>query len=241
MAHLRRIARSKLSLKNNFPTFSDSENAGCRKDSDTWSDDIVPLTTLAQVFDVELLHLGIRHLLSFYIDTIQQSRSDGQSCPSGRPTKIGKHRVQTAQRLARPIPTDLAEQAMLDGIPFGAPGRIVANRHSQPIAVAHLCLQWVLQAAWTTPIAATGIRQDQEPGGLRKPLAAHIAPPARHRRHGKLRWIGRRTDIHRPSPATHLIDPIRDSTHYRILRKVMHIDSVSFLAPGSSGIFARCH
>jgi hypothetical protein len=50
-------------LRNNFLLFRGLSSLG--KDSETWSDRIVPLTTHALLFDVELLYLVIGHLLPF--------------------------------------------------------------------------------------------------------------------------------------------------------------------------------
>ncbi len=56
-------ASNKGSLKNNFLLLRDVSRLG--KDSETWSNGVVPLTTYALLFDVELLHVVIGHFLPF--------------------------------------------------------------------------------------------------------------------------------------------------------------------------------
>lgn len=47
---------------------------------------------------------------------------------------------------------------MLDGVPFRALGWVVAHVHRQPLAIAHLLLQLLLETARATPIPAYAIR-----------------------------------------------------------------------------------
>ena len=48
----------------------------------------------------------------------------------------------TVQRLGFPVSADLAEQAMLDGIPFGGAGWIVRDGDAQSQAIAQLPLKF---------------------------------------------------------------------------------------------------
>jgi hypothetical protein len=203
-------------------------------------DRIVPLATDAVVFDIELLHLSIRNLLPFLIGAIQQSGSYPQLRLGERATKRGEHGVQTAEWLACPVETDLAEQPVFDRIPFGTPGGIVAHRHAESIAIAQLLLQLLLKAARPTAETLARICQDQHLVRLWKPPSSLFFPPARNGRHCKLWCIGRGANRDRPSIAVHLIDPIRDGSKPGILGEVMHIDRLGFLTPSLPSVFARC-
>jgi hypothetical protein len=72
----------------------------------------------------------------------------------------------TIQRLGCPVPADLAEQTVLDGIPFGGAGRVVRNGDAESQAVAQLPLDLLLPGATLRPIAAARIGQDQDVAGL---------------------------------------------------------------------------
>src|SRR5947209_3025528 len=141
------------------------------------SDGVVPLATDAVVFDIELLHLSIGHLLSFRIGAIQQSGPYPQPGAGDRAAHRAEHRVQTPQWLTSPVQTDLAEQPMLNGIPFGASSGIVAHGHGESIAIAHLLLQVLLKAARPTAITTARISQDQQLLRLGKPPSSLFFPP----------------------------------------------------------------
>jgi hypothetical protein len=65
------------------------------------------------------------------------------------------------QRLGCPVPADLAEQTVLDGIPFGGAGRVMRNGDGESQAIAPLPLNLVLPGATPGAIAAAGIGQDR--------------------------------------------------------------------------------
>jgi hypothetical protein len=204
------------------------------------SDCVVPLATDAVVFDIELLHLSIGHLLPFHIDPIQQSGSYPQPRSGDRAANRVEHRVQTPQWLACPVQTDLAEQPMLNGIPFGAPSGIVADGYGESIAIAHLLLQVLLKAARPTAITPTRISEDQQLLRLGKPPSSLFFPPPRNGRYSKLWRIGRGANRDGASIAVHLRDAVGDGSQECIVWEVMHIDRLSFLTPGLPSIFARC-
>jgi hypothetical protein len=184
------VARFLLStlLKNNFLLYRGLSGRG--KDSETWSNSIVPLATHALLCDVELLHLVIGHLLPFLKGSIQPSSSNRQPGLSGGAANIVEHDVQVAQRFARPIQADLAKEPMLDRMPFRTPSGIMAHGHAESIAITELLLQMELKAASPRAITASGIRQDQELFGVGKALSSLVFPPASKSAHGKLWCIG---------------------------------------------------
>ena len=142
------------------------------RDSETWSDGIVPLATHTLLFDVELLHLRIGHLLSFLKGSIQPSSPNRQPGLGGGAAYIVEHDVQVAQRLARPIQADLAKEPMLDGIPFRTPRGIMAHGHAESIAIAELLLQVELKAARPTAETLSGICL-RMPASLRNEMEFH--------------------------------------------------------------------
>ena len=83
----------------------------------------------------------------------------------------------TVQRLGCPVPADLAEQAMLDRVPFGGAGRIVRDGDAESQAIAQLALDLLLPGAALRPIAATRIGQDEDVAGMRVALAPFALPP----------------------------------------------------------------
>jgi hypothetical protein len=102
------------------------------------------------------------------------------------------------QRLARPIATDLAAQAMLNGVPLRAAGRIVTHRHPQVQPVTKLALELGFPHPGATPITAPTICQDQEGRAPGVPHTPAVLPPLPDRRDGKLRGVRRHADIDCP-------------------------------------------
>jgi hypothetical protein len=72
----------------------------------------------------------------------------------------------TAQRLGRPVPADLTEQTVLDGIPFGGTGRVVRDGDDEPETIAQLPLNLLLPGATLRAITAARIGQDEDVAGV---------------------------------------------------------------------------
>jgi hypothetical protein len=76
-------------------------------------------------------------------------RRDCQSCSgAGVAYEVEDFRV-AIERLGGPVLGDFGEQPVLDGIPFGSPGRIMSNGYGEPKAVAEMSLQFSFPGAGT--------------------------------------------------------------------------------------------
>ena len=112
----------------------------------------------------------------------------------------------------------------------------MAHRHAEPIAIAKLLLQVELKAASPSAITASRIRQDQEFVGMREACSPLIFPPTGQSSDGKLWRIGGGPHIDRATIVADIIDPIGNGSQEGIVWKVMHIDRLCFLTPGSPSI-----
>ena len=83
----------------------------------------------------------------------------------------------TVQRLGFPVFADLAEQSMLDRIPFGSAGWVVRNGDAQSQAIAQLPLNFLLLGAALCPMATASVGQDEDVAGLRIALVSFDLPP----------------------------------------------------------------
>src|SRR5262249_58198037 len=108
---------------------------------DPWTQRVVPGGAWAVRCQGEPLDVLAGPLLRFAIDLFIQESLDRQAGHGTRPADVPQHDPQRLQRLAFPVLADIAEQAVLDGVPFGAPRRIVADRHGQPEGVTQLFLE----------------------------------------------------------------------------------------------------
>ena len=63
-------------------------------------------------------HLCIAHAFSGLISPALEHGLDLQSSASSRARDVVAHLLEAAQRLARPVDADVAEEPVLDGVPF---------------------------------------------------------------------------------------------------------------------------
>ena len=66
------------------------------------------------------------------------------------------------KRLGGPVLGDFGEQPVLDGIPFGSPGRVMSYGYGEPKTVAELALQFGFPSTGTATVTAAGIGQDEQ-------------------------------------------------------------------------------
>ena len=154
-----------------------------------------------------LPHRG-RDLFACLEDAFKQVCRDLEPGLGGRAADQPQHSIPGSQGLSSPMDTDLAKQAMLDGIPLRAARRIMAHRDAQTQGIAQVALHLCLPQVWTTAIAATCIGQDQQARRLWIRRLPVFLPPASDRFHSKLRGIRRRTHVDRACVALHIKDAI---------------------------------
>ena len=82
-------------------------------------------------FEIERLHYSFCYATARFEYAREQARGDLQTGFGRRSGNVAQHRFQRAQRLPCPVLTDGGKQAMLNRIPFGAAGRVVAHRDGQ--------------------------------------------------------------------------------------------------------------
>ena len=83
----------------------------------------------------------------------------------------------TVQGLGGPVPADLAEQAVLDRIPFGGTGRVVTKRDAQAQAITQLTLDLLLPGSTLCAVTASSVGQDEDVAGPGVTLASFPQPP----------------------------------------------------------------
>ena len=104
---------TKAPSKNKFPEF------GWRWNWSSGSDGVVPRWADDVMLDVESLHLGVADLHSDGVVAGLELGVHHQTGGRGSATDESQKRVPGAQGNTRPVATDLAEESMLDRVPFG--------------------------------------------------------------------------------------------------------------------------
>lgn len=72
------------------------------------------------------------------------------------------------ERLSRPVLADLGEEPMVDGIPLGGAGRIMAGGDEQPEGLDQLSLKGVFPEVGVCSVAAAVVGEDEQAGGIRR-------------------------------------------------------------------------
>ena len=89
---------------------------------------------------IQRLHHGVSNLFAFLEDALKHVCQDLETALGGRTANQSQHGLKGSQGLSSPIDTNLAKQAMLDGIPLRAARWVMANGDRQPKAIAQLHL-----------------------------------------------------------------------------------------------------
>src|SRR5260370_7960539 len=143
----------------------------------------------------------------------------------------------TAQRLGRPVPADLTEQTVLDGIPFGGTGRVVRDGDDEPETIAQLPLNLLLPGATLRAITAARIGQDEDVAGLGIALVPFLLPPLAKTGNGEGgRFVGSPQE-HTASLGLGIVDAIRNADTLGGRAEVMIVDISGGLLPFQSEIF----
>src|SRR3989337_641372 len=135
------------------------------------------------------------------------------------------------ERMARPILADLAEQAVLDGVPLGGAAGVVGDRDDQPVALAQSGLKPVLPGATGEPVAAASIGQDGEVTRLGVAPVAFDPPPRLDGVDRELGGVVRGPDGHGAAIGLQVVDAVGDRHPHRIGAEVMVIDDPRLAGP----------
>ena len=119
---------------------------------------------------------------------------------------------------------DLAEETVLDGIPLGGAGGVVADGGFQLEWIHHLPLEGVLPGAYSSPVAAAAVGQDQQLGGLRIILASAVAPPPSNVGGGKIWGVMGSAHKDRALVGQQVKNSVKDGYSLGLGAKIMIVD-----------------
>gem|GEM_PF-2607054 len=157
--------------------------------------------------DVEGLNDLLGNFDTRFINLLYQKCFDLQTSFIDCTANISQHRFESKQRFASPIDTDQSKQAMLNRIPFGSTGWVMANGDFQTQMVSQLFLDLLLPQVRTTTIAAAGICQDQKLGLTWVEQTTLTLPPADNHVHSELGSVGGLAHINIAQVMSQIIDP----------------------------------
>ena len=201
-----------------------------------WLNNVIPGRASAAPLQIEVFPLLHHILQAFFKDTFDQEGLDRQSRFGCRILNIIKHGLESPQGLAGPILRDFAEKTVLNGIPLGSPGGIVANHDFNPKLIGQLLLHLYLPLPIATAVTATGITEDKQFIFMSKAGPVRILPPLGDGISGESRGVTRCADVHIALVMGQVINAIRGSPADGIRPKIMGINLDGSLAPISSRI-----
>lgn len=190
------------------------------------------------MFDqVEAAHLLVGDLDSGIVVFGNQIGADSEAGSSlGRADEV-EHGVHVGERLAGPVPADLAEQAVLDGVPLGGARRIVAHGDDEAQGIANPILQGLFPGAATGAVASARIGQDENLVRLRIAQTSLVAPPLSNRIDGEVRRVMADAHEHRPAVGLEIVDAARGSQRFGLGAKIVIFDGLRLAVPLGAGIF----
>src|ERR1700722_5391778 len=133
------------------------------------------------------------------------------------------HDLMAHQRLAAPIAGHVAEQAMLDLVPFARAGRKMTYLDLQPGFVAE-GLQSDFPQSIAAAVAATTVGRDQQAPGCGVPATAQTLPPGPNRFHGKFGRVAAYPNAHPCLVVGQIVDSVGNRLPFSRIRKVVDSD-----------------
>lgn len=191
------------------------------------------------VGDADGLHLGVGDLDALVIDAINEMRLYLESGSGPRVTDVLEYGVVAVQRSSSPVLGDLAEQAVLDGIPLRCARRVVGDGDGDAVAVREPLLETVLPSSTVRAVAAAAIRQDGELLGSFVPATALGKPPRFDGIDGEFRRVSGGTDKDGPPVGLDVVDPVGDRLADGVGREIVVEDLDGLLVPGRTRVLER--
>ena len=106
--------------------------------------------------------LSVGYFDALRVFLVDQLCGHAQPGVCGGGTDVVKDRLVAAQRVAGPVLADLAEQAMVDGVPLGGAAGVVTNGDLEVVRINEAGLECILEAADARRVAAAGVGEHQQ-------------------------------------------------------------------------------
>src|SRR3990172_9818253 len=163
-------------------------------------------------------------------------RPDAQPRGRGCRAQVVEDGLVGVEGTPRPVLADLAEEAMLDGVPLGGARRVGGDGHAEAVVVAQLGLQPVLPGAAVGAVAATAVGQDREFAGVAIPSLAFAPPPPRDAVHSELGGVVGGPDKHGAPVGLYVVDAVGDGDADGLGAEVMVVHEYRLTAPGDARV-----
>lgn len=186
--------------------------------------------------DVQQFHLCVGHLLPFLVKLRVEGSRYGQSCFGRGGRDVLQCDIVSLKRDALPVLAHLAEESMLDGVPFGSTGGIVANGDAQSVHIAQFLLQIALPELAAGAVGAAGVCEDEQLSRASVVFAAAAAPPVLDGIDGKGGSFPGCPDHDHSGVAANVINAVGQRHALGVGGEVMVFDLAGVASPGSTAV-----
>ena len=124
--------------------------------------------------EVEFTYFRLGELDSCIVFAWKQIGGDAEASVGFGGTDKVEHGFHIGERLASPVPGDLAKQAVLDRVPLGSAGWVMAHGDGETERIADPVLKSLLPGVTTPAVAAAPIGQEQEFLSLRVSMPSFV-------------------------------------------------------------------
>ena len=158
-------------------------------------------------FDIEGSHLGIGHFSALGIAVCVEFAGDGETGGGRGGGDQLDDGAAAGEWSATPVLGDVTEQAVLDLVPLGGPGWVMANGDGEPGLVGEF-LEFQLPQAHAHAVGATTIGRNHQALGIGIALATHRLEPTPDCVDRELGGIVIDADVHPAGIVGEIVDAI---------------------------------
>src|SRR5580700_5648806 len=175
--------------------------------------------------DVEAFHCGFADFDALLVAARVERAFDLQTGRGGRGPDQFDDGNASCQRPAAPVLRDVAEQPVLDLVPFRCAGRIVVDADHEPGFVGQF-LQFELPEAHTGTIRAAAVCSDRQFPCIGIALSSHAFEPAADRLHGELGGVAGDPDADESGVGGHIVHAIGHHLAELLVLEVVHVHAL---------------
>ena len=203
---------------------------------------IVPFPVEGVPGEVDRRHLGGIGLLAGLISRLVALGLHSKSRVRRGGRDECDHHFVADQGLASPILGDVAEEPMLDLVPFAGGWGKMTHGDFQSELAAQL-RQTPFPQMTPRAVAASAVGGNEQPRRARVAAMTHFAPPATNTLHGKFGGVMIAADTDPAFVALEIVDPIRDGFAEFLVDEIIDFDflGLAFGAPLLAAVFIPSH
>ena len=187
--------------------------------------------------DIQQIHFLVGRSLTFLVCFGVEFRRHRQSCFGCSGRDVVQSHFVALERHALPVLADLAEQSVLDGIPFRGSWRIVTDGNAQPMRITEFLLQIALPDFAARTVGPTGVGEDEELSGTGIVFPTAAAPPVFDGIDSKLWGFSGGAHDEQTGIATDIVDSIRERHPFGVGGKIVIFDLCGFAPPRATAVF----